>query len=82
MPKTAKELVIVIWSTKEQLEKGVVHVLDSYTGTRVYEKDRVDGRLGETPYFSTYDLAKDWMMEHPNKPVQIPLAEGKKYGLD
>lgn len=80
--KIMPEKVIIIWSSAEKLDKGIVHTLNSYTGTRVYEKDRYDGRLGEgVPYIETYQEAEKYMRANPDKPVQIPYSVGKKLDI-
>ena len=82
MPKISSNRVIIVWSTPDHLEDGIVHVLDSYTGTRVYERDQYDGRLGSNvPYYEKFVEAVEYMRTNPNKPVQIPYDVGKKLNL-
>lgn len=81
------EQVIVIWGTKESAAQGMIHTLNSYNGTRVYERDRVDARLllgresNNLPYFPTMQEAVQHISTHFNDPVQIPLSVGKTFGL-
>jgi hypothetical protein len=81
------EQVIVIWGTKESAAQGMIHTLDSYNGTRIYERDRVDARLllgrksKNIPYFPTMQEAVQYISTNFNDPVQIPLSVGKAYSL-
>lgn len=79
------EKVIVIWGSKDSIENGLVNVLDSYEGTRVYDRDMVDGRLtpdgNNLPYAGTIDAAVKHMVKNPGKPVQFPLTLAKKLGI-
>jgi hypothetical protein len=84
--KPSPEKVIVIWADKNDAEKGLINVLDSYRGTRVYERDNVDPRLllgkeGNLPYFADFKAAVEYMTTNPGKTIQIPYSVGKSFGL-
>ena len=82
---------MIVWAqSKAGLEEGTIHVLDSYTGPRVYEKDKLDGRLTMTenfgevltlPFFDNWIEAKSFMCDNPGKQVQITTVLGKQLGL-
>jgi len=82
-----KPEVMIIWaSTKEHLDKGEIHVLDSYVGPRKYIKDQLDPRLTmggdqKLPFAKTWQEAFVLMAENLGKPIQLPTSIGKRLGL-
>jgi hypothetical protein len=82
-----KPEVMIVWaSTKEHLDKGEIHVLDSYVGPRKYLKDELDPRLTmgsdqKLPYAKTWQEAVFFMGENLGKPVQLLTSVGKRVGL-
>ena len=82
-----KTKVIVAWaSSEENLEEGILNVLDSFMGTRVYEKDNVDTRCltkaePSLPFFDNIREASDWMKSNINKQVQLEYNMAKSCGL-
>ena len=80
--------VMIVWAqSKESLgENGIIQILDSYTGPRVYEKDKLDSRLtmgaySVLPFFDKWVDAKRFMCENPGRQIQIPATLGKQLGL-
>jgi hypothetical protein len=78
--------VIVVWSTSDLLSEGIVNVLDSHTGVRVYDKDVVDSRLitedeKVLPYFNDMPSALCFMSANPNKSIQLDLDTARKHNL-
>ena len=82
-----KPEVMIIWaSTKENLNKGEIHVLDSYVGPRKYIKDQLDPRLTmgsdkKLPFAYSWQEAVHLMGENLGKPIQLPTSVGKRVGL-
>jgi hypothetical protein len=82
-----KPEVMIVWaSTKEHLDKGEIHVLDSYVGPRKYLKDELDPRLTmgsdqKLPFAQTWQEAVFFMGENLGKPVQLLTSVGKRVGL-
>lgn len=83
--------VMIVWSnSKESFDEGIVHVLTSHAGTRVYEKDKLDSRLtmtqdfGETltlPFADNWQQAHKFMTYNPGKQLQITTKLGKMLKL-
>ena len=82
-----KPEVMIVWaSTKENLDKGYVHVLDSYIGPRKYLKDELDPRLTmgsdkPVPFAQTWQEAVYLMEQNLGKPVQLLTSVAKHVGL-
>ena len=89
--KVKKIQVMIVWAiSKEYLDNGIIHVLNSYTGPRVYERDKLDSRLTMTknfgevltlPFADNWKEAKKFMEDNPGKQLQITTGLGKKLGL-
>lgn len=78
--------VIVIWSKPDLLEEGIVNMLNSYNGVRIYEKDKLDSRLitkeePTLPYFDDMIAAQKYMYENPDKLIQLDLTVARQYKL-
>ena len=80
--------VMIVWAqSRESLqEEGIIHILDSYTGPRVYEKDKLDSRLTmgsvlTLPFADNWEDASKFMLDNPGKQLQITTTLGKKLGL-
>ena len=85
--KDEKIKVMIVWAiSKEYLEAGNLHFLNSYTGPRVYEKDKLDFRLtmgtvSTLPFADNWGDASKFMLDNPGKQLQITTTLGKKLGL-
>ena len=85
--KDKKIEVMIVWAqSKSSLEGGTIHVLDSFEGPRVYEKNKVDPRLtlgmfSNLPFADNWADASKFMYDNPGKQLQITTQLGKKLGL-
>lgn len=83
--KTPK--VVIVWvNSKEDLEEGYIHYLNSYTGIRVYEKDKLDPRITmgsdePLPFADEWEDAYDFLADNPKKQIQITTGLAKRLGL-
>ncbi len=81
-----KPEVMIIWaSTKEHLDKGEIHVLDSYVGPRKYIKDQLDPRLTmgsdqKLPYAKTWQEAVFLSFLDGNVSPFTPLLQDLRTG--
>lgn len=83
--KTPK--VVIVWvNSKEDLEEGYIHYLNSYTGIRVYERDKLDPRitLGSDeplPFARDWAYAYAFLANNPKKQIQITTGLAKRLDL-
>jgi hypothetical protein len=83
--KTPK--VVIVWvNNKEDLEEGYIHYLNSYTGIRVYEKDKLDSRISNgpddpIPFADNWEDAYAFLASNPGKKLQLITYLAKRLGL-
>lgn len=86
MKRKAPKVVIVWVNSKEDLEEGYIHYLNSYTGIRVYEKDKLDPRITmgsdePLPFARDWEYAYAFLANNPGKKLQLRTYLAKRLGL-
>ena len=84
--KDAEKVVLVWASTQENLDKGFVHIITGHEGPRVYEKEELDPRIGDSskkvPFARSWQEAVSLMGgENIGNEVQIAVGTAKRIGL-
>ena len=76
--KRAPTKVVVVWKNPTEGSYGVLSYRD---GPRIYDKDKLDPRSGDLPYFSTLQKLIDTQGIGSAHAAQLPVEEAKRFGL-
>ena len=79
--------VIFVWArSAEAAAEGYLHLLAWNGGNgdaRVFERDALDPRVGDVPFFPTMREVQAYLCANPgsDKGCQIPVTEARAWGL-